>query len=73
MRLRVDYLKCVRPDQCRRCLQACGRVVLVMYPERREDQKVATGWRLLPLHEGYCNGCRLCVEACPKSAIELLG
>jgi len=44
-----------------------------MYPEERKDGRRAEGWRVLAMHEALCNGCGLCVSACPRNAIELRG
>lgn len=73
MRVKIDYQRCARPNQCARCLQACPHAVLLMYPEERKDGRRAEGWRVLAMHEALCNGCGLCVSACPRNAIELRG
>ena len=60
--LAFDVDKCIGTAECDRCVSACGAGAIA----HSEDGKVRIDREL-------CNDCGECMEACPSTALELLG
>ncbi|MFB0563581.1 MAG: 4Fe-4S dicluster domain-containing protein [Candidatus Lokiarchaeia archaeon] len=64
---------CGDPRECLACIRACPHAVLAYkpfdLPEKVGDEP--QDWRIVGTTRVLCTNCGLCVEACPKDAIQV--
>lgn len=76
VKIKVDYAKCLNPQDCRVCLGAClpGVFNLLFYDKDCHDPK---DWRILPVFPKIClnykksRSCNVCSTKCPQQAITI--
>jgi len=78
----IDRNKCnysqYDPTGCKKCLQICPVGVFNTRPMEKRDFSIPpkervdpTLWIILCTWADWCNGCRACVDECPKKAITI--
>jgi len=60
--VRIDPSKCVHPSGCLKCVNKCPVGVFTT-----ENEKIVTIYD----NEDECTFCNVCIETCPKDAIEI--
>jgi NAD-dependent dihydropyrimidine dehydrogenase PreA subunit len=63
--------KCGKPQKCGKCLEVCPHAVFVMFAVDREMGKISEKYEIVPSYDSFCTLCNLCVENCPKDALEI--
>lgn len=71
IKIKIDYSKCIAPENCRTCINICQPVVFVL-TFTDEDYHDPKNWKIVPIFPILCIGCNLCVENCPEKAINVL-
>ena len=69
--INVDYTKCTNPLDCRKCVNICEPVTLIL-SFLDKDFHDPQDWRVIPIFPSLCTNCKLCVENCPQEAISVL-
>ena len=71
-RVKLRRLKCIdNPLDCAACMRSCPEGVFFIYPKNREYGRVCDSYELVAAFKSRCNGCGVCVEVCPRSALRL--
>lgn len=71
---RVSVDRAVCPEVCdeRECLECCPQSVFTTYPKgSRRKRDVKSTWVVHPGFAAVCDGCGVCVSACPRGAISV--
>ena len=72
MVIKIDYNKCSDAEKCGKCMIACPLGVFTKHPIGKFiPNKMPNKFEIVPFFEEICNGCRICVEICPKKCILL--
>jgi len=70
VKIDIDYTKCTQAQDCRKCVQECPtRVFIITFDD--ENYHDPKHWFIHPVFPQFCINCNLCVEICPKNAINL--
>ena len=78
MKINIDEKKCLKPDECLKCLQICEPGVFLMHPKKKFNTDLESqlkinklDYKISPRFIDSCNLCMDCVLVCPNSAIEV--
>jgi ferredoxin len=63
--------KCLKPQDCGKCLEVCPSTVFVRYAPQRERYKEPQNYVIVPSFTNFCIVCNKCTEVCPKGAIKI--
>ncbi|MEX2703929.1 MAG: 4Fe-4S dicluster domain-containing protein [Candidatus Freyrarchaeum guaymaensis] len=69
----VDHDKCGNPLECSLCLKSCHRGVLQLIPLgefKRFEPMPQPDYIVEYFWPEFCDACKACIEACPKSALQ---
>ena len=73
VRIKIDYSKCTQPEVCRICLLKCPPGVFnLIFTDK--DYHQPKDWKIIAVFPLLCMNstqCTLCIDNCPKQAIDI--
>jgi NAD-dependent dihydropyrimidine dehydrogenase PreA subunit len=69
-KIKIDYNKCKKPENCRKCLPLCSPGVFnLIFTDK--DYHIPKNWKIIPVFRQLCTTCLICVNECPEKAISV--
>ncbi len=70
IKIKIDYSKCITPENCRICINICQPVALTL-TFTDKDYHDPKDWKIVPIFPSLCINCGLCSDQCPEKAISV--
>ena len=69
-KIKIDYNKCKKPEDCRKCLNVCPTAVFNLYFTDK-DHHDPKNWKVDAVFPQLCTNCQACIEICSQNAITI--